>query len=195
MNTTSTRLIPALCAGLLSMTTTSADGVRPASMLANTCAGCHGTNGASAGDLMPTIGGLDKGYLETTLTEFRDETRDSTIMSRIAKGYSDNELKAIASYFADRAWVSAPTDTDPGLVAKGKALHEEHCKTCHEQGGRAQEDETPRIAGQWAEYTQLALEQCRAKGRRCAPKKMGSRVSKLSDEDLEALTQYYASQK
>ena len=34
-------------------------GVRSPSMLANTCAGCHGTDGASAGDIMPVIGGME----------------------------------------------------------------------------------------------------------------------------------------
>ena len=69
------------------------------------------------------------------------------------------------------------------------------CATCHEDGGRVQEDESPRLAGQWAAYTRYALETCRAEGKRCTPRKMGERVMKLSDEELEALAQYYESQK
>lgn len=172
-----------------------AGGVRTPSMLANTCAGCHGTNGASAGDIMPIIGGLDKTYLETVMSEFKSGERDSTIMGRIAKGYSDNELKAIASYFADQPWVSSPIGTNSKLVAMGEKLHKKDCKSCHEEGGRVQEDEAPRLAGQWPDYALHQLKICHKKGKRCAPRKMGSRVMKLSEEDLRALAHYYASEK
>lgn len=170
-------------------------GVRSPSMLANTCAGCHGTDGASAGDIMPIIGGMEKEYLQLVLEEFKTGERESTIMGRIAKGYSDNELKAIASYMADQAWVSSPVKADKKLAAKGKAIHEKQCKTCHEDGGRVQEDEAPRLAGQWPDYTLHYLKECAKKGKRCAPRKMGTRVAKLSQEELKAMAHYYASEK
>jgi sulfide dehydrogenase cytochrome subunit len=181
--------------GLLAAGSLSAGEVRSPSMLANTCAGCHGTNGASAGDYMPIIGGLDKSFLTTILLEYKSDERESTIMGRIAKGYSENELKAIASFFAGQEWVSAEVGTDSALVAQGKVIHKEKCKTCHEDGGRSQEDETPRVAGQWPDATRTYLEDCRAKGRRCAPRKMGKRVMDLTDEELAALADYYASEK
>ena len=181
--------------GLLAAGSLTAGGVRSPSMLANTCAGCHGTNGASAGDYMPIIGGMDKGYLTEVLSEYKSGVRDSTIMGRIAKGYSDVEIKAIASYFANQPWVSAEVPTDPKLVAMGKQIHEDQCKTCHEDGGRSQEDETPRLAGQWPDATHVYLEECREKGKRCEPRKMGKRVMKLTDEELAAMAHYYASEK
>jgi sulfide dehydrogenase cytochrome subunit len=170
-------------------------GVRSPSMLANTCAGCHGTNGASAGDIMPIIGGMEKEYLQTVLAEFKSGERDSTIMGRIAKGYSDNELKAIAAFFADQPWVSSDFKANPKLVAKGKKIHDKSCKTCHEDGGRVQEDEAPRLAGQWPDYSLHYLKECHKKGKRCAPRKMGTRVMKLSEDELKAMAHYYASEK
>jgi sulfide dehydrogenase cytochrome subunit len=187
--------ISALVAGLILASAAHAAGVRSPAMLADTCAGCHGTNGASAGDLMPTIGGLEKAFLYLTLSEFKSGERESTIMGRLAKGYSDNALKAIASYMANQEWKSADVKVDAALVAKGKALHEKQCKTCHEEGGRVQEDDAPRLAGQWPDYTRLYLENCRAKGKRCEPRKMGKRVMALSDEELKAMAHYYASEK
>jgi sulfide dehydrogenase cytochrome subunit len=195
MQTKTTLRTAALVAGLALASAAQAEGVRSAAMMANTCAGCHGTQGASAGDLMPTIGGLDKTFLQTAMLEFKTGERASTIMGRIAKGYSDVELKAIASYMAAQPWVSAEVTVDAKLAAQGKAIHEDQCKTCHEDGGRVQEDEAPRLAGQWPEYAQLYLEHCRAKGKRCEPRKMGSRVAKLSDEELQAMAHYYASEK
>ncbi len=190
-----TFLPAAALAGLMIAGSVQAGGIRSPSMLANTCAGCHGTNGASAGDIMPIIGGMEKTYMQTVLMEFKSGERDSTIMGRIAKGYSDDELKAIASYMAGQPWVSAPVGVDSALAGAGKKIHEDQCKTCHEDGGRVQEDEAPRLAGQWPDYSLHALHVCKDKGRRCEPKKMAKRVMELSDDDLKALSQFYAGEK
>ncbi|MES9851293.1 MAG: c-type cytochrome [Candidatus Thiodiazotropha sp. L084R] len=133
-----TRLL-AMSAALILSGTLYAEGVRTPSMLANTCAGCHGTLGASAGDLMPIIGGMEKEFLQTILLEYKTGERDSTIMGRLAKGYSDAELKAIASFMADQEWVSSPVKTNSKMVAMGKKIHDKQCKTCHEDNGRVQE--------------------------------------------------------
>lgn len=170
-------------------------GIRSAEMLAHTCAGCHGTNGASAGLSMPTIGGLDRGYLYSVMTDYKTGLRPATIMDRIARGYSEQEISAIASWFANQPWVSTDTVHEGQLVARGREIHEDKCQTCHDDGGREQDEETPRLAGQWAPYTHYALEVCREQGKRCDPRKMGERVMDLSDEDLRALAHYYASEK
>lgn len=170
-------------------------GIRSGETLAHTCAGCHGTNGASAGLSMPTIAGLDRGYLLSVMTDYKVGLRPATIMDRIARGYSEQELAAIAGWFAQQPWVSTDTVHQGDLVARGREVHETQCQTCHEDGGREQDEDTPRLAGQWPEYTHYALEVCREQGRRCSPRKMGERVMDLSDEDLRALAHYYASEK
>ena len=172
-----------------------AAGIRSPEMLAHTCAGCHGTGGASAGLSMPTIGGLDRGYLLSVMTDYKVGLRPATIMDRIARGYSDQELAAIAAWFAQQPWVSTDTVHEGQLVAQGRKFHEDKCETCHEDGGRVQDEETPRLAGQWTQYTHYALEVCREQGKRCDPRKMGERVMDLSDEELRALAHYYASEK
>jgi sulfide dehydrogenase cytochrome subunit len=171
------------------------EGIRSATMLAYTCAGCHGTNGASAGEYMPSIAGFDKGYLTTVLDDYRTGLRPSTIMGRIMRGYTDLEIAAIASFFVEQPWVATDRTTNATLAHRGQEIHETQCESCHGDGGREQEDESPRLAGQWSEYTRYALETCRAEGKRCDPRKMGERVMRLSDEDLEALAQFYESQK
>lgn len=68
-------------------------------MLSISCAGCHGTDGKSPGAI-PSIAGKSADTLETALKEFRSGKRESTVMDRHAKGYTDEELKLIAQYFA-----------------------------------------------------------------------------------------------
>ena len=97
----------ALASGLLLGGAVQAEDVRSPSMLSNTCAGCHGTNGASAGLSMPSIAGLDKGYLTEVMLQYKSGERPGTIMDRIARGYSESELKAIAAFYAEQPWVSA----------------------------------------------------------------------------------------
>lgn len=69
--------------------------------LAATCTGCHGTGGASAGDI-PSLAGVSKDELLKMLREFRAGTRNGTIMQQNAKGYSDAQLEAIAGWFAEQ---------------------------------------------------------------------------------------------
>ncbi len=68
-------------------------------VLALSCTSCHGTDGKSAG-IIPSIYGRSAVYLETALKAFKSGARYSTVMSRHAKGYSDEELRLIAEYFA-----------------------------------------------------------------------------------------------
>lgn len=68
-------------------------------MLSNSCAGCHGTDGNSPGAI-PSIKGKSVKFITKTLTDFREGKQPSTVMGRHAKGYSDEEIKHIAEYFA-----------------------------------------------------------------------------------------------
>jgi cytochrome c553 len=65
------------------------------------CANCHGTDGRSVG-VMPTLAGLDRDYLIKQMDDFRSGKRVATIMHQIAKGLSDDQTAAIATYFAGR---------------------------------------------------------------------------------------------
>ncbi|MCG8099591.1 MAG: cytochrome C, partial [Candidatus Thiodiazotropha taylori] len=66
----------------------------------------------------------EKEFLQMILLEYKTGERDSTIMGRIAKGYSDAELKAIAAFMADQEWVSSPVKTDSKMVAIGQKIHD-----------------------------------------------------------------------
>jgi cytochrome subunit of sulfide dehydrogenase len=69
--------------------------------LAATCANCHGTDGrAVAGEAMVVLAGLPQATIVEQLTAFRDGKRPATVMHQIVKGYSDEQIQAIAAYFA-----------------------------------------------------------------------------------------------
>lgn len=69
-------------------------------LLAAACANCHGTDGKLAG-VIPAIANRPASALEAQLLGFKhDENSRATVMDRIAKGYSDDELRALAEHFA-----------------------------------------------------------------------------------------------
>jgi len=72
-----------------------------AAVLTNTCFSCHGTDGHSAG-AMPSIAGKDYDYVVTALLEFKSGAREATVMDRITKGFSDEEIEALARYFSSQ---------------------------------------------------------------------------------------------
>ncbi|ANK81000.1 MAG: hypothetical protein TEF_09475 [Rhizobiales bacterium NRL2] len=67
-------------------------------VLALSCAGCHGTDGRSPG-AMPALDGHDRDYIARAMREFRSGERPSTVMGRIATGYSDEEIALMAAHF------------------------------------------------------------------------------------------------
>ncbi|MGE5153582.1 MAG: c-type cytochrome [Bdellovibrio bacteriovorus] len=169
-----------------------------ARMLAETCAGCHGTDGASQGPASPTLAGMNGEYFTELMKGFRDGSVYSTIMGRLAKGYTDEEIGLMASFFAKQPFVPAKQEFDAKLVDKGAKLHEKFCEKCHSEGGKIIEGEEYYIlAGQWTPYLHFAMSDF-LEDRREMPKKMRSKVDDLMKKDgkegLEALFAFYASQ-
>ena len=167
-----------------------------ASMLANTCAGCHGTNGVSTGPAAPTIAGKSAIYINDVMAMYKDGSRHSTIMGRIAKGYTEEEINLMAEYYAALPFVSAAPKQklDSNKIAQGKKLYKKNCSKCHDENGSLPDDDSGILAGQWLPYLQYTMQDYRD-GRQEMTKKMKKKVDKLNDDQIEALLQFFASQK
>jgi cytochrome c553 len=69
--------------------------------LAATCAACHGTDGhAVEGEALARLAGRPADDTLTQLLAFRTGQRPATIMHQITRGYSQEQLEAVAKYFA-----------------------------------------------------------------------------------------------
>jgi cytochrome subunit of sulfide dehydrogenase len=168
-----------------------------ATMLVNTCVGCHGPNGSSGGPATPTIAGMASDTFLDYMKAYQDGSRPATVMDRIAKGYTEDELKLMANFFVKQKFVRIAQTTDPAKVKAGQALHKNHCSKCHEDNGRKDEDGSGVLAGQWLPYLLYSVEDF-SSGKREMAKKMAAQVKKVKEADpngLESLMHFYASQK
>ncbi len=66
---------------------------------AASCSGCHATATRVASPV-PRLIGLDQAQIVKAMQDFRAGTRAGTVMDRIAKGFTDAEIQAIAAYWA-----------------------------------------------------------------------------------------------
>lgn len=162
--------------------------------IARACNNCHGLNGVSAGESMPSIAGLSETYLRNVMTEWKTGKRASANMTRLISGYTDEEIAGLAEYFSKLPWTPVAQKLDPTLVAKGKDLTKS-CRGCHgTTGGDPGNDETPKINGQWAKYLELELRKYKDDAF-AMPALMRMMVKQIKDEDIPAIAAYYASQK
>ena len=85
----------------LAVNTTQAQTTFDVTVLAGACANCHGTDGRSPGAI-PSLAGRSESVLRSQMLAYKSDAYPSntTIMNRLAKGYSDEEINALALYFS-----------------------------------------------------------------------------------------------
>jgi cytochrome subunit of sulfide dehydrogenase len=184
----------ALAAGALAVSAATYAAPPSPAMLANACAGCHGTHGASAGLSMPNLAGQSKKAFVESMKDFKTGTRPATVMGRLAKGYTDAEIEAMADFFAGQKPHPYSQVVDAKKAEKGALLQEKHCARCHVDDGKDFKDDAPIMAGQWLKYLQMQMD-AYLSGKRKMSEKMAEKVKPLSPEDMDAIAHFYASVK
>jgi len=171
-----------------------------------TCAACHGKDGASTESDVPIIGGYSATYLSGSLANYKNKARpcpevkyragalkgQSTDMCAVAGKLSDADATAIADYLSKKPFVRATQSPDAAKVARGKQLHDTGCMKCHEDGGSSPDDDAGILAGQWMPYIRHTFEEF-GSGKRPLPKKMKPKFDELTKDDIDALANYYGS--
>lgn len=72
-------------------------------IIVHNCYACHGSKAQKSPvpkGSVPSLYDLPARYIIESLADFKSGKRGATIMNRIAKGYTDGELSAVASYLA-----------------------------------------------------------------------------------------------
>ncbi|MDV7340898.1 cytochrome c [Terasakiella sp. A23] len=187
-----------MAAALLTMTTFSADAnadMASVETLAAPCAGCHGPDGSSHGPATPTIAGITQDYFISSMNDYISGKRPSTVMGRIAKGYSEAEIKAMADYFAAKKITRYKQDFDPKLAEKGRKLFQNYCEKCHEDDGYLA-DGIGVMAGQTKQYLHFMVADFFSGDREWSKKqkkKMKALMDDHGQEGYDAVLDYMAS--
>jgi sulfide dehydrogenase cytochrome subunit len=66
---------------------------------AASCTGCHPSS-ARISSPVPRLSGLDRDGIARAMQEFRSGQRAATVMDRLATGFTDDEIQAIAAWYA-----------------------------------------------------------------------------------------------
>jgi cytochrome c553 len=170
------------------------------------CMACHGADGggqAAAG--FPRLAGLSQAYLRKQLDDFANGSRVNATMQPVASGLSDVERDALAEYYSKLPLPAAtPSPAPNGEVAQlGQRLATRGrwsnalpaCEQCHGPDGVGVGDHFPPLSGQSAVYLSNQLHAWQQGSRHNDPLRLMQSVSgKLSDDDVAAISAWYASQ-
>jgi cytochrome subunit of sulfide dehydrogenase len=91
-----TSILLALALAMLPAWAGAATAVAPPGVAA--CTACHPKSGGDP--VLPQLAGRSANDIVAAMNAFRDGKRPATVMDRIAKGYSDDEIAAIAAWYA-----------------------------------------------------------------------------------------------
>ncbi|MFO8152049.1 c-type cytochrome [Thioalkalivibrio sp.] len=173
---------------------------------AESCLGCHGSDGISNDPDTPTIAGASAFFLENQLFLFQGEERpcvgDLFAKADDAPGadhcglvadWSEDTIVEVAAHYADQPFQPADQSWDEARAQAGAAIHDESCARCHADSGGDPADDAGILAGQWQPYLVRTMKDYR-EGARWQPGTMEREMQALSDADIEALAAYYASQ-
>lgn len=163
------------------------------SELLRKCTICHGEQGISDEPAYPSIAGIPTDVQVDAMRGYRDGTRDCgpvAQMCRITEPLTDAEILELSEYFAAFPFVPAEQEFDPDLATEGSFLHEDYCAVCH--GNSPLNSDRSILHGQWKEYLKYSLSQYKI-GARKQPPSMRRQTEKLSQRDIDALVDFYAS--
>jgi len=162
------------------------------------CITCHGPKGQSAVGTWPKLSAQHAAYTAKQLRNYKDGTRANAVMMGMSAALTEQDMNNIAAFLVKQEpslGVAQSKDTIAlgqsiyrgGIAAKGVPA----CAGCHSPTGVGIPSQYPRLGGQWAEYSNAQLVAFR-EGTRKNSSQMTTIASKLSDQEMKAVSDYIA---
>lgn len=168
------------------------------------CSVCHGAGGTTSSELFPQLAGQPAPYFIAQMKAFRDKSRSEENAKRFMWGISsrltDDDIEQLATFYEVQAPNHLGKISDQVKYVQGKEIftngHPEKgvppCMACHGEKGEGKEA-TPRLGGQHEAYLKRQLKVFYGNERPAATT-MHEVVKGLSENDIEAITQYLQAQ-
>jgi cytochrome c553 len=168
------------------------DARRGADIAAHFCANCHGADGRSQMEDIPSLAGQPADFVIVQMILFREQIRQVPAMNAFAANLPDRDIEDLAAWFASLP-PGPPDDRRPrdaALFAAGQALTgPRNCGVCHLPDFRGR-NQVPRIATQREDFLARTMAEYRDGRRVGIDTQMNGAVVGLSDADIAALAHY-----
>ena len=157
------------------------------------CLACHGAEGHSQLETVPSLGGQLPQYSVIQLFMFREKIRVAEPMNEMAKDLSDVELQSVADALAALPPPKPPAEAgEAARMERGRGLAEQHrCNICHRPDYAGQQT-VPRLADQREDYLLKTLREYKSGARHAYEPIMLEVLQPLDDTQLVELSYYLA---
>ena len=158
------------------------------------CVACQGADGNSPASTNPNLAGQIPEYLNKQLSNFKavdgkPAVRNSPIMGGMGAALREEDMKILSAALDEKLAAEGQSLWRKGDFDKGVPA----CAGCHGAAGTGLPAQYPRLAGQYAEYTEAQLKSFRADERANDAEKVMRVISaKLSDRQMKAVAEYVA---
>ncbi len=157
------------------------------------CAACHGEDGNSKMEKIPSLAGQPAFFTLNQLFLMREGVRKVEAMAPIVKDLKDDDLNNLSQHFAKVPAKRSDEPVDPALAKRGAEISAaRRCASCH-LPSLAGQDQMPRLARQRIDYMIETLKSYRDSPRPGADTAMSAAIVGASDADIAALAHYAAS--
>ena len=173
-----------------------ADEARAKKIISGSCFLCHGAEGESSSEVFPRLAGQHSEYIAKQLDNFKSGKRKSTAMASMVEKLTADEMLAIGRFFEKKNVVVEPPQ-DKNLAGVGQSIFHNgnklsgvpSCASCH--GAEAKGTVSlPRLASQYAVYTETQLKQFNTRERNNDNAVMHAIVSKMTPLEMAAVAEY-----
>ena len=183
----------------------SGDPAKGQQIVAAVCSACHNADGNSTIVTNPKLAGQHPEYLLKQMRNFKSDggkpaERISPVMNAMVTAYTEDQMRDIAAFLSEQKR-KGEVAKNPETIEFGRKLFRAGdqskglpaCAACHGPSGAGIPAQYPRIAGQFAEYTEAQLKGFRAGERTNDSNKMMRMVTiKMTDAEIKAVSDYVA---
>jgi len=181
-----------LCSGAWAQ----ADEARAKKIVGGVCFVCHGMEGESSSEVFPRLAGQHWEYTAKQLENFKSGKRKSTAMADMVAKLTADEMVALGKFFEKQTHAPEPPK-DKGLAAVGQFIYHQGnkysglaaCASCHGPEAKGTSS-LPRLAGQFAAYTETQLKQFNQRERTNDNAVMHAIASKMTPLEMAAVAEY-----
>jgi len=176
----------ALIAGTLSAVADPSEKLEP-------CLACHGAQGQSEIENVPSLGAQPAPYSLIQLVIFREKIRVVEPMNEMTRELSDDDLRSLSDALAALPPPKPPADPgDSARLERARALTEQnHCNVCHRPDFSGREN-VPRLADQREDYLLKSLRDYKSGARHGYDATMAEALQPVDDAQLAEFAYYLA---